>query len=208
MTDDHNLEGAVFRAVGPLVFALLASVPLLLLPRQDDRIFELLVHLIGLVAFSFALTWWLAPLADRSWFAGRHWLQANNRFVTNAAFIVIVTGATALVTLASSATMQYEASLQFLQLLSALDIAWVVSGTMLAVRLLWGRLASLAAGWMMSVVCVLSIAAYLDKVGLDDSGGWLVDGEQMLRLVIPFDVAAAIITIGLTLLAARRTSAD
>jgi hypothetical protein len=208
MSNDHNLEGAVLRAAGPLAFGLLASVPLLAIPRQDDRILELLVHLIGLVAFSYALTWWLAPLADRSWFPDQHWLSRNNRLVTNAAFVVIVTGVTALVTLASSAAMQYEPSLQFLQLLSALDIAWVVSGTMLAVWLLWGRVASLAAGWMMSVVCVLSIAAYLDEVGLDETGGWLVDGQQMLRLVIPFDIAAAMITIGLTLLAVLRTSAD
>jgi hypothetical protein len=208
MINDHNLEGAVLRAVRPLVFGLLASLPLLVMPRQDDRIFELVVHLVGLVAFSYVLTWWLAPLADRSWFSDRHWLPPYSQLVTSAAFIVLVTGATALVTLASSAAMQYEPSLQFLQLLSALDIAWVVSGTMLAARMLWGRAASLAAGWMMSVVCVLSIVAYLDKVGLDESGGWLVDGEQMLRLVIPFDVVAAVITIGLTLMAVRRASAD
>ena len=208
MVDDRNLDGAVFRSLGPLAFGLLASLPLLAMPRQDDRTFELLVHLVGLVSFSAVLTWWLAPLADGPWFSDRHWLPARNRLVTNIAFIIVVTGATALVTLASSAAMQYEPSLQFLQLLSALDIAWVVSGTMLAVRLLLGRVASLAAGWMMSVVCVLSIAAYLDRVGLDDDGGWLVDGEQMLRLVIPFDVAAAVITIGLTLVAVRRTSTD
>jgi hypothetical protein len=143
------------------------------------------------------------------WFPHRHWLVPNRRFITNAALIVIVAGVTALVTLASSAAMQYEPSLQFLQLLSALDIAWVVAGTVLAVRLLWGRVVAAAAGWMMSVVCVLSIAAYLDQVGLTESGGWLIDGGQLLRLVIPFDVAAALITLGLTWLAARReTSAD
>lgn len=135
-------------------------------------------------------------------------MPRNRRLATNVAFVVIVTGATALVTLSSSAAMHYEPSLQFLQLLSALDIAWVVARTMLAVRLLWGRIAALLAGWMMSVVCVLSIAAYLDEVGLDEAGGWLIDGEQMLRLVIPFDVVAAMITIGLTLLAVRRSSSD
>lgn len=55
MSDDQNLESAVLRAAGPLAFDLLVSVPLLFLPRQADRTFELLVHLVGLVAFSYAL---------------------------------------------------------------------------------------------------------------------------------------------------------
>ena len=58
--------------------------------------------------------------------------------------IVIVTGVTALVTLATTAALRFEPSLQFLQLLSALDIAWVVAGTTLAVRSLWGRLPAIA----------------------------------------------------------------
>ncbi len=201
-------EQAVFATFGPLIVGLALSLPLLALPRQDDRVFEFLVHLIALVAFSFALTWRLAPSADSPWFDERHLLPCNQRLATNAALIVIVTGATALVTLASAVAMQYQPSLQFLQLLSALDIAWVVSGTMLATWQLWGRIAALAAGGMMSIVCVLSVAAYLDEVGLAADGGWLVDGSQMLRLVIPFDVVAALITLGLTVFAASRASAD
>ena len=61
---------------------------------------------------------------------------------------------------------------------------------------------------MMSVICVVSIALYLAEVGLGPDDGWLVDGEQMLQLVLPFDVAAAVITVALTLLAAQRGSAD
>ena len=209
---DHTeaaLERAVLRAVGPLLLGLAVSVPLLLLPRPSNRGTDFLIHLIALVAFSFTLTWRLAPLSNARWFPHRRWSVQTERLISSASLIVIVTGVTALVTIASSAAMQYQPSLQFLQLLSALDIAWVVAGTMLAARLLWGWVAGLIAGWMMSVVCVLSIKLYLDEVGLTDSGAWLVDGERMLRLVIPFDVAAALITVGLTLLAARHvTSPD
>lgn len=207
-TQESRFEQAVFATLGPLFVALAASIPLLFVPRPDDREFDFLLHLIALVAFSLVLTWRLAPAGDQLWFPTRHLLPRNQRLATNAALIVIVTGATALVTLASSAAMQYDPSLQFLQLLSALDIAWVVAGTVLAVRLVWGRVAALIAGWMMSIICILSIAAYLDAVGLDADGGWLVDGAQMLRLVIPFDVVAAIITMGLTLLVAGRVSTD
>ena len=122
--------------------------------------------------------------------------------------IVIITGVTGLVTLASSAAMQYEPSLQFLQLLSALDIAWVVAGTTLALRSLWGPAAAIAGGIMMSIVCVLSVTLYLAEVGLTPDQGWLVDGAQMLRLVLPFDVAAALITVTLLIIAARAGSSD
>ena len=60
---------------------------------------------------------------------------------------------------------------------------------------------------MMSIVCVLSIGLYLDDVGLAADQGWLVDGDRMVALVLPFDVAAAVITIGLTILASRLGSA-
>jgi hypothetical protein len=207
-TGESRFEQAVFATLGPLLVALAASIPLLFLPRPDDREFDFLLHLIALVAFSLVLTWRLAPAADEPWFPDRSLLPRPQRLATNTALIVIITGATALVTLASSAAMQYDPSLQFLQLLSALDIAWVVAGTVLAVRLLWGRTAALIAGWMMSIICILSIAAYLSEVGLDAASGWLVDGTQLLRLVIPFDIVAALITIGLTVLAARRVSTD
>jgi hypothetical protein len=104
--------------------------------------------------------------------------------------------------------MGFQPSLQFLQLLSTLDIAWVVGGIILAARALWGRTAALVVSFAMSVICVLSIGLYLAEVGLTVDGDWLVDQEQMLRLVIPFDVAAATMTIGLTILAARRASPD
>ena len=207
-SDDQTLEAALLRAFPWLVAALVLSAALLVLPPAGDRRWDLLVHLTALVAFSFALTFALASYGDAPWFDGRGWPVARRRFVTAVTLIVIVTGVTGLVTMASAAAMQYQPSLQFLQLLSALDIAWVVAGTTLALRSLWGNVAAAAGGTMMSIVCVLSIALYLTEVGLAPDQGWQVDGAEMLRLVLPFDVGAALITIGLTVLASRHTSGD
>jgi hypothetical protein len=197
------LERAVLISFPWLVAGLAVSLFLLAIPAASDRRWDLLIHLVALVAFSLGLTWRLAPLSEAQWFSTEAWTESRPHLAGAVSLIVVVTGVTALVTLASSAALQFEPSLQFLQLLSALDIAWVVAGTTLATRFLWGRGAAIVAGLAMSVACVTSIALYLGEVGLDEAGGWLFDSEQMLRLVIPFDIAAAVITIGLTLLAAR-----
>jgi len=188
-----------------LVAGLAVSLFLLLMPASSDRRWDLLIHLVALVAFSLGLTWRLAQLSEAQWFSAQDWTLTQSHLAGAVSLIVVVTGVTALVTLASSAALRFEPSLQFLQLLSALDIAWVVAGTALAAGSLWGRGSAIVAGLAMSVACVTSIALYLAEVGLDEAGGWLVDSEQLLRLVIPFDIAAAAITIGLTLLAARRS---
>ena len=206
--DSNPLEQAVVAAFPWLIGGVVASLPLLLIPASTDRRWDFIVQLAVLVGFLFALTWKVAPYGDRQWFIGKTWSPFHRHLVTAATLIVIVTGTTGLVTLASSAAMGFQPSLQFLQLLSALDIAWVVGGIILAARALWGRAAALTIGSAMSVICVFSIALYLAEVGLTADGNWLVDQEQMLRLVIPFDVAAALMTIGLTILAARRASAD
>lgn len=203
-----TLEDAALMALPWLLGGLAVALPLLLLSPADDRRWEVMIHLSVLVVFLFALTWRLRRSGDHPWFDDRDWSDARRRLATAVALIVIVTGVTALVTIASSAALRYQPSLQFLQLLSALDIAWVVAGTTLAARYLWGDVAGFAAGFMMSVVCVLSIGLYLADVGLAADQGWLVDGDKMVTLVLPFDVAAAVITIGLTILASRVGSAD
>ena len=207
-TSPTTLEDAVLIAFPWLVGGLAASLPLLLLPPLADRRWEAMIHLSLLVLFLFALTWRLGSSGDRPWFYGREWSEDRRRLATAIALIVIVTGVTALVTIASSAALQYQPSLQFLQLLSALDIAWVVAGTTLAGRALWGNVPAFAAGLMMSIICVLSIGLYLADVGLSADQSWVVDGSKMVTLVLPFDVAAAVITIGLTVIASRRGSGD
>lgn len=205
--DSRNpLEQTVLDAFGWLVVALVAALPLLLIPASDDRRVDLIIHLSLLVLFSVSLTWKLAIDDTSHWFADKRWSPARRYWVATAAVVVIVTGVTALVTIASAASLRFDPSLQFLQLLSALDIAWVVAGTTLATRSLWGNAAAIAAGAAMSIVCVLSISLYLAEVGLDTDGGWLVDGGQMLRLVLPFDFVAATMTVGLVTVAARRSA--
>jgi hypothetical protein len=110
--------------------------------------------------------------------------------------VVVVTGVVGLVTLASSAALRYQPSLQFLQLLSALDIAWVVAAVIIGIRLGWGR-AGLVAGGVVGAFCVWSIWNYLRVVGLAPDGGWELRGDELMRLVLPFDMAAAVVAIGL-----------
>jgi uncharacterized membrane protein len=206
MNTDHNpLERAVLRAFPWLTIGLVAAIPLLAIPASTDRRWDLLIHLSALVLFSLALTWRLGPATPEGWFAGRQWARLLRFVVAVAALVIVVTGVAGLVTLASSAALRFEPSLQFLQLLSALDIAWVVAGTTLATEYLWGKRVAIVAGLTMSIVCVTSIALYLAEVGLDPNGGWLVDAEQMLRLVLPFDVIAAVMTVALVVVAARRS---
>lgn len=206
MSRPHPLERAVGAAFPWLLAGLVASVPLLLIPPGADRRWDVSIHLSVLAIFSLALAWRLPVSEPSSWFSTRPWSPSQRFLAAAVAKVVIVTGVTALVTLASSAALRYQPSLQFLQLLSALDIAWVVSGTALAARSLWGRRIGMAAGVVMAVLCVLSIVLYLVSVGLAPDDGWLLDGGELLRLVIPSDVVAAIITVGLLLVAARRSA--
>lgn len=202
----NPLEQAVVAAAPWLLAGLLISAPLLLIPASSDRRWDLIIQLAILVAFSLGLTWRLGPIDPEGWFADRDWSSPFRFLAVTAALVVIVTGVTALVTLASTASLRFQPSLQFLQLLSALDIAWVVAGTTLAARRLWGRWVAAAAGIAMSIVCVLSIALYLAEVGLDADGGWLVDAGQMLRLVLPFDLVAAVMTLTLVAMAGRKSA--
>jgi hypothetical protein len=119
--------------------------------------------------------------------------------------IALATGVVALVTLASSAALGYQPSLQFLQLLSALDIAWATAGLMLGVRLLAGDRGALAAGLVLAVICIWSIWRYLDVVGFAGNGGWLVSGPDLWRYVLPYDMAAAVMAIGALVIGLRTT---
>ena len=109
--------------------------------------------------------------------------------------MVIVTGVIGLVTLATSGSLRFQPSLQFLQLLSALDIAWAGAAIVFGVWRRWGRTAAIWGGVALGVACVASIWNYLRIVGLGGDGGWAVDGGELMRLVIPSDVMAATVAI-------------
>ena len=202
----HPLERALGVATRWTVIAAGASSVLLAVPASftsDNRLLVLTVHLSFIVGSATALTRRLAALLDEEFFVGlrRSW------FASAASIVALVTGHAALVTLASSAALRYDPSLQFLQLLSALDVAWSAAALGLGVRGLTSsdRLGTIAAV-ILDAICVLSIWNYLRVVGFDVDGGWLVDRSELLTLVIPFDVAAAVMAIGALLMVERRAT--
>ena len=115
MTSQNPLEGAALVALPWLIAGLVSAAPLLLVPASADRRLDLLVHLSALVAFSLGLTWRLVGPNPAAWFASRPWSPIRRHLAALVSLVVIVTGVTALVTLATSAALRYEASLQFLQ---------------------------------------------------------------------------------------------
>ena len=171
-------------------------------PGPSDGL--LTYNLVHLTILQLATAWFafeLASLTDRPWFNGlkRQWLAST------ASLIAAVVGFSALLTLATSAAARYDPSLQFLQLLSSMDIAWVVAGIYLGSRKLWGRPVDLILGSIILAACVGSIALYLQTVGFSVDGGWLVDGSAMSRIVLPADTVAALLALGI-LLGAQRTA--
>ena len=122
-----------------------------------------------------------------------------------ASLVALSTGFAALITLPSSAALGYDPSLQFLQLLSSLDVAWTAVGLGLGIRFLTGsRRLGLAAALALDAICVFSIWNYLRVVGFGPGGEWIVDSERLATLVIPFDVVAALMSIGALILASRK----
>lgn len=185
-------------AIPLTAFALILGAP----PPDEGLLAYSLTHLtiVQVATYLFALE--VGSLTDEPWFSGsaRPWLASV------ASLVAAVVGFSALLTLATSATARYDVSLQFLQLLSSLDIAWVVATLYLAVRHISREVVSIAAGAGLLVACVVSIAMYLVVVGFTPQGGWLVDGEQLLRIVLPSDTFAAILSLSFLLVASR--SAD
>lgn len=167
-----------------------AAPPLLAVPRPDDPLVLVLIHLVALVGFGAAFADRLAARTEVAWFGGRSgWL------LTATWIVVLTSGVVGLVTLATSAALRYDPSLQFLQALSALDIAW--AGAALIVGVWWwrGRGAAVAAVAVLIAVCVWSIWRYLDIVGFGPDGSWIVDGARLRELVLPYDMAAAAIAL-------------
>ncbi len=191
-----SLEQAVVLTVRWLVPTLVLSLGLLAVPQPDDPFVLFIVHLSGVVAFGVALAARLTRLvvAD-DWFAGSGWSSVRRRLAAASTLVALTTGAVALLTLASSAALRLEPSLQFLQLLSALDIAWAGAAIVLGSYLRWGIRAAWIGGIALGVFCVFSIWRYLDIVGFTGAGGWKVSGSDLMAYVIPFDMVAAVVAI-------------
>lgn len=188
-------EWALVTAFPVLVAGVVAALPLLGVPQGWSLMGRVVTHLVGVVA----LGWWLGvrllTAIDGAWFAAWPWTARRRRLGGALALTAIVTLVVGLVTLATSAALRLQPSLQFLQLLSTLDIAWVVMTLMLGLRLLGRRRAAPWWGLVMATMCVASLANYLRVVGFAADGGWLLHGDELVRLVIPADTVAALIAV-------------
>ncbi len=191
-----NLEDRLLRAGAWTAAGLVAST-LGLLIGGKPLLPLVLVHLSLLTLFGLGLAWSMAP-ADR-YFPDRRFSMLGTEVVQ----VVLVTGAVALVALASSAALRLDPSLQFLQLLSALDIAWSTSAVLVGVRRRWGNAAGVSAGAALAVVCVWSIGRYLSIVGFGPGGAWIVSADALWRYVLPFDIMAALLAAFALLAGAR-----
>jgi hypothetical protein len=200
------IERSLLRTVPWLVGALLLSIPLLLVGAPSDPLVLFIVQLSALVVFGLILGNVLAPLGTPQWFVGKGWSPVVRLIAGGIGLVVLVTGTVGLVTLASSAALGFDPSTQFLQLISALDIAWVGAAITIGAYRAWGRGWAVLAGAMIGIVCVWSIWAYLDHVGFGPNGEWIVSSPDLMKFVLPFDVAAALAAVGLFLFGTRRAS--
>lgn len=193
----HPLERALIKTTWWLVPALLVSLPLLAIPGTRNPFGLFVVQLSLIVLFGVALAVQLSPEPEaEQWFAGTGWPEGRRRLAAASALVALVTGAVALVTLATSAALRLEPSLQFLQLLSTMDIAWTGAAIVIGSYLRWRtRRAAWIGGLMLGVFCVFSIWSYLNAVGFTADGGWEVSGSALMRHVIPFDIAAAVMAV-------------
>ncbi len=190
-TGSEAMGRAVVAVVPFVVGGLVASTALLAVSSPTTTTL-FLVHLAALVGFALVVAVRLSGFADAGWFGWTGWSPFVAALASGVGVVFLVTGSTALVTLASSAALRMPPSTQFLQLLSALDIAWAMSALMVGLGRLGGRRLAVGGGLLLGVVCVWSIGAYLAAVGFGPDGAWIVDGDALVRYVIPFDVMAAV----------------
>ena len=191
-----------------LVGVLLVALPLLLVPDSWDVFPTFVIQLGGLVLLGLVVTTRLLGFTTAGWYRWVGWSERARRLAGDVSLVVLVTGLVGLVTLATSAALRLEPSLQFLQLLSALDIAWAGAAIMIGAYRLWGRRAALVGGSLLGVFCVWSIWNYLHIVGFTGDDGWLLEGGQIMRLVLPFDMMAAVVAISLLVVGSGRDDSN
>jgi hypothetical protein len=204
LTRAPGIEIALTRALRWTLGGAAISLPLLLIPEATPTTLMTytLVHLSALVAFGLVVLADLVRLIDDTWFA---WVGGTRRLIASGVAVVALTvGVVALVTLPTSAALRFDPSLQFLQLLSALDIAWAAGATLVGVGWMTTRGRGRAAGVAVGVICVWSIWTYLAAVGFTTDGGWQVDGAALMRYVLPYDMAAAVLAVVTVLMGSRR----
>jgi len=194
------IERALLRSVPWLLGGLVLSIPLLLVDVGADPLVAFTVQLTVLVGFGLVLSHVLVRLGTAEWFSGVSWSTFVRLIASGVGLVVLVTGTVGLVTLASSSALRYDPSTQFLQLISALDIAWVGAAITIGVYRAWGRGWAVAGGAAIGVICIWSIWNYLDHVGFGPNGEWIVSGSDLMRFVLPYDTVAAVAAVSLFLI--------
>lgn len=200
------IERALLRTVPWLVGALVLSLPLLMVDSGLDPLWVFIVHLSVLVVFALVLAHMLVPLGTADWFEATGWGPFARLVAGGIGIVVLVTGTVGLVTLASSAALRFDPSTQFLQLISALDIAWVTAAVTLGLYRTFGRIWAVVGGLVIGSICVWSIWNYLDHVGFGPNGEWVVSNPDLLRFVLPYDVVAAVAAVTLFLVGVRSSA--
>lgn len=200
------IERALLRTVPWLVGALVLSLPLLMVDSGLDPLWVFIVHLSVLVVFALVLAHMLVPLGTAAWFEATGWGPFARLVAGGIGIVVLVTGTVGLVTLASSAALRFDPSTQFLQLISALDIAWVTAAVTLGLYRTFGRIWAVVGGLVIGSICVWSIWNYLDHVGFGPNGEWVVSNPDLLRFVLPYDVVAAVAAVTLFLVGVRSSA--
>ena len=202
------MERAVLATVPFLAIGLVGSLPLLLVRWSPPPLTIVIVHLAVLVLLGLVAVIRLAPLAGNDWFTGQPWSPFWRLAASGISVVFLTTGMVGLVTLASSAALHYPPSLQFLQLLSALDIAWAGAALVVGVYRAWRIPAAVTAGTVLAIICVWSIWRYFVVVGFGPEGEWIVDSAALARYVLPFDVLAAVMAIAAFVFGTRRQAME
>lgn len=202
-----QIERALLRTLPWLGAGLVAALPLLAIDIGDDPTTSFLVHLSAVVIFGLGLSLHLLPLADDRWFVATGRGRRARLSASGVSIVVLVTGAVGLVTLATSAALRYDPSTQFLQLLSALDIAWAGAAIVVGATRLRGRAAGVVGGIVLGAFCIWTIANYLHTVGFGPGGEWIVRGDDLMRLVIVWDMAAGMVAVAIFFFAIYRAGA-
>ena len=206
MFDVVPIERALLRTVPWLIGALVLSLPLLVIDQSSDPLGVFMVQLAILVVFSLLLAHTLVSLGTAAWFEATGWGAFARLVAGGIGIVVLVTGTVGLVTLASSAALRLDPSTQFLQLISALDIAWVMAAVTVGLYRSSGRIWAVVGGLVIGTICVWSIWNYLDHVGFGPNGEWVVSNPDLLRFVLPYDVVAAVTAVTLFLVGVRSSA--
>lgn len=184
-------ERAALTTLGWTAGGAATALVLLPFPAGDTPLTTATVHLAAVVVYGIGLSFRLVGMADPPWFEGMA-TPRRRRCATSIWLVTLVAGSVGLVALATSAGLRYDPSMQFLQVLSAVDIAWAAASIAVGVSWWRGRGPAGAGVALLAVVCIWSIWRYLSIVGFGPEGSWRVDADRMSTLVLPYDVAAAL----------------